>query len=264
MTFIKNNPLTSYFILVFLIMYGLTSVEIFHLFEMSEIILWILGSSAPTISAIIIAYLSDGKMGISNLFKPFLIYKVRFKWYFAAFVITLLSTIISIAYLLLNNIDIPVVNLISLIPILLMTFIMGPLVEEAGWTGFALPKLQAKFSALTASLILGFLWAVWHLPLWFLPDSSQSTMSFGLFLVVLVAVRIIMGWAYNNTRGSIFIAVVFHFFFNLGNTIGVDILGVPMNHFLYLAGSGLVIYAVWVVIIAGPADLSRKHKKIIW
>lgn len=87
-------------------------------------------------------------------------------------------------------------------------------------------------------------------------------MSFGLFLVILVSLRIIMGWAYNNTQGSIFIAVVFHFFFNLGNTIGVEVLGVPMNHFLYLAGTGLVVYAVWVVIIAGPTNLSQGKTRI--
>ncbi len=243
-------------------MYGLASIGIFNLFEIPEIILWLLGSSAPTISAVIIAYLSDGKEGVKTLFKPFLIYKVKTKWYLAAFAITLLSTIISITYLSLNNIDIPTINLLRLIPILIMTFIMGPLVEETGWAGFAQPRLQSKFNALTASVILGFLWGIWHLPLWFLPDSSQSTMSFGLFLAVVISLRIIMGWAYNNTRGSIFIAVVFHFFFNLGNTIGVDILGVPMNHFLYLAGAALVVYAVWVVIVAGPANLSRENSRI--
>jgi len=262
MKLIKNNPLTSYFILVYLIMYGLCSVEIFNLFEMPEIILWLLGSSAPTISAVIITYLSDGKEGINTLFKPFLIYKVKTKWYLAAFAITLLSIVISITYLSLNNIDIPSINLLGLIPILMMTFIMGPLVEETGWAGFAQPRLQSRFNALTASVILGILWGVWHLPLWFLPDSSQSTMSFGLFLVVVVALRTLMGWAYNNTGGSIFIAVIFHFFFNLGNTIGVDILGVPMNHFLYLAGAALVGYAVWVVIVAGPTNLSRENARI--
>ncbi len=70
---IKRNPLICYFVLVFLIMYGLASVEIFNLFEMPEIILWLLGSSAPTISAVIIAYLSEGKEGINKLIKPFLI-----------------------------------------------------------------------------------------------------------------------------------------------------------------------------------------------
>jgi membrane protease YdiL (CAAX protease family) len=264
MTFIKNNPLTSYFILVFLIMYGLGLVGIFNLIEMPEIILWLLGSSAPTISAIIISYICDGRKGINKLLKPFLLYKVKFKWYFAAFAITLISTLISIIYLSLNNIDIPSINFLMLIPSLIMTFIMGPLTEEAGWAGFAQPRLQSKFNALTASIVLGVLWGFWHLPLWFLPGSPQSTMSFWLFLVVVISLRIIMGWAYNNTRGSIFIAVLFHFFFNFGNQIGVEILGVPVNRFLYLAGTALVVYAVWVVIVAGPADLSRKHKKITW
>ena len=73
MTFIKNNPLTSCYVLAFLIMHGLAFIVIFNLFKMPEIILWLLGSLALTLSAIIIAYLSEGKEGINKLIKPFLI-----------------------------------------------------------------------------------------------------------------------------------------------------------------------------------------------
>lgn len=259
---IKTNPLTSYFILVFLMINGFASIEIFHFFEVPKIVLWFLGSSAPTISAIIIAYIVDGKKEVKKLLKPILIFKVNLKWYVAAFAVTFLSTVISISYLSLNSIDVPVINLLGVIPMLIMTFVMGPLVEETGWTGFALPKLQSRFNALSSNIVLGILWGVWHLPLWFLPGSAQSSMSFWLFLVIVVALRIIMGWAYNNTKGSIFIAILFHFFFNLGNQIGVELLGLPMNHFLYLAGVILVFYAVCIVIVSGPENLSRKHKKI--
>lgn len=262
MKIIKNSPLVSYFILVFFIMYGLASIIIFSIFDVPEIILWFLGSSAPTISAIIISYICDGKKWIKKLFKPFFTNKVKCKWYFAWLAITLISTVIAISYLLINNLEIPSIDYLMLIPTIIMVFIMGPLVEESGWAGFAQPRLQSKFNALTASIVLWILWAVWHIPLWFLPGSAQSTMNFWLFLIVVVALRVIMGWAYNNTKGGIFIAVLFHFFFNLWNGIAVEILGVPMNDFLYIAWTALAIYAVWVVIVNGPKNLSKTNERI--
>lgn len=125
-----------------------------------------------------------------------------------------------------------------------------------------MPRLQSKYNALIANLILGILWAVWHIPLWFIPGSAQSTMPFWMFVVVIVALRILMGWAYNNTKGSLIIAVLFHLFFNFESIIGIDILGVPVNSFLYLAGTILVIYAMLVIIITGPTILSCKNEKV--
>ena len=141
---------------------------------------------------------------------------------------------------------------------LLMSFIMGPLLEEAGWSGFALPRLQSKFTPFKASLILGILWAIWHLPLWFIPGTAQSTMSFPMFFIILIALRFIMAWAYNNTNGSLLIAVIFHGFFNFGNAIGVGILKVPMNSFLYIAGTVLIIYSAIILIKTKNLSIGKK------
>ena len=111
--------------------------------------------------------------------------------------------------------------------------------------------------------VVGVLWAVWHAPLWFISGSPQSTMPFWLFFIALLAVRFIMGWAYNNTNGSLIIAVLFHLFFNFSNEFSVGTLGVPMNSFLYLATGALVICAVLVIIFAGPKNLSRKNERVM-
>src|SRR5206468_5078438 len=86
----------------------------------------------------------------------------------------------------------------------------GPLNEELGWRGFALPRLLQRRSPLVASVGLGVLWAFWHLPLYFIPDSGKYGGSFALFLVVVVCMAIFMTAAHLGTRGSLLIAVLFH------------------------------------------------------
>ena len=82
--------------------------------------------------------------------------------------------------------------------------------EEVGWRGYALPALQARYSALIASLILGVMWALWHLPVFFNPDTSYSDLPFFLFVAFLVPVAILMTWLFNSTAGSVFMAMLFH------------------------------------------------------
>ena len=94
----------------------------------------------------------------------------------------------------------------------------GPLGEEIGWRGFALPRLQARFGPLRASLILGLLWAFWHLPHFLTsaqrggPGMSLSVLYFNLpvFLVMVVALSIVFTWVFNRTEGSLFIAMLLH------------------------------------------------------
>ncbi len=262
MKLIMKNPLVSYFVIVFTIMYAAGLIGIFQLFNVPEIALWIIGSFAPTITAVIVLWITDGKPGIKNLFSKFLIWRVSLKWYFAAASILILSIVIAICYLYFNGLTVPEISIVTFFIMLIMSVILGPLSEEAGWSGYALPRLQAKFSALMSSLILGFLWAIWHAPLWFMPGAAQSSMPIWMFIISLMAIRLIMGWAYNNTNGSLLIAVLFHLFFNFGNGYAVEVLGLPIDTIMYMAGSALVIYAILVVIFTDSENLSRRNEKI--
>ena len=99
--------------------------------------------------------------------------------------------------------------------------------EEFGWRGYLLDRLQAQSDprhpaaaghprkALAASLIVGVLWAVWHLPAWFMQDAYQSFLPFWAFLICTTAFSVLMTCLYNNTGGSLFGALVFHTMINL-------------------------------------------------
>jgi uncharacterized protein len=139
----------------------------------------------------------------------------------------------------------PVVFIVSGFIILLL----GPLSEEVGWRGYALDKMQTNFSPIQSSLIIGFVWAFWHLPLFFMPSTlhgSEGFLSFftvGYFLTV-IAYSIIFTWLYNQTQRSILIAVLAHFSINfvIGTLSPFDGLIFILTTILLLV-FGLVIWA---------------------
>jgi membrane protease YdiL (CAAX protease family) len=113
---------------------------------------------------------------------------------------------------------------LSFIFFLISTLFFGPVPEEIGWRGYALPKLQEKFNALGASAILGGLWAVWHLPLFFIQGTYQQEIGFGssdfwIFLLLFLPETILITWVFNNTRQSTLAAILFHFMINLSGEI---------------------------------------------
>jgi membrane protease YdiL (CAAX protease family) len=96
------------------------------------------------------------------------------------------------------------------IPAIITAMFIGP-VEELGWRGFALPLLQRKFAPLWAGLILGAIWALWHIPAFLMSGSPQQSWSFGPFFFGVVALSVIMTAMFNASRGSILIPALFHF-----------------------------------------------------
>jgi membrane protease YdiL (CAAX protease family) len=129
----------------------------------------------------------------------------------------------------------------------------GGLSEEFGWRGYALPKLQSRWNALASSLILGVIWAAWHIPLWFLAGSSQQGTSFWIFLANLVLLSILYTWLVNNARGSILVAVVFH---AISNTVA-QMFPEPTANLFYWIVLGVMV--VLVVVFYGPRKLVREQ-----
>ncbi len=91
------------------------------------------------------------------------------------------------------------------------SFFLAGTVEEIGWRGVALPLLQRRFTPLVAGLVLGFVWALWHLPAFALSGTVQSAWALGPYVVGLLSLSVIMTWLFNVSRGSILVAWIFHF-----------------------------------------------------
>jgi membrane protease YdiL (CAAX protease family) len=224
------------------------------------------------VASLIMTGLTLGKDGVITLLRRFLIWRVGWKWYIAAF---FLMPALQISAILLNaaltqiTIDFntayayqifgPSANLILLIiPFFLFDAIANG--EEIGWRGYVLPRLQSRYSALVSSLIVGAIWGFWHLPK-FLPHWDGAVFSF--FMVSIVARSVLYTWLFNSTKGSLLMTTLFH---ASGNTGGV-LLPVATT-----AASGSltisIIQAVLEVIVAaiviskaGPERLSQTETK---
>jgi uncharacterized protein len=92
----------------------------------------------------------------------------------------------------------------------LVLLIGGPLGEEFGWRGVALLSLEAHFRPPWDSLILGFIWSMWHLPLFFIATSAQHSLPFLLYVLLSIPLSILLTWVYHGTRDSLFMVMLFH------------------------------------------------------
>ena len=220
------------------------------------------------VAALVMTGLTLGKNGILALLKRYLIWRVDVKWYLVAFflipALSFLAILLNAAFtktpidfstVLAYEIFGPSANLLLLIvPFFLFDAIANG--EELGWRGYVLPRLQAKYNALTATLILAVIWAAWHIPKFV---THWDTGTFLWFTVDVIAKSILLTWMFNNTRGSMLLVTLFHASFN---TSGV-LLPIANNmtdaniNMRAIIGILEILAAAIVVLYAGTARLSR-------
>lgn len=130
--------------------------------------------------------------------------------------------------------------------------------EELGWRGYALPRLLRRHGALVASLLLGCVWALWHLPKFLVVGGTHE--GFGWFLLDVLAKAVLFTWLFNHTRGSLLLAIIFHASINT-SAIFLPVMTAVSGDALPFA-LGVVLKWIWVLAIVlgqktrGP-DTSR-------
>jgi membrane protease YdiL (CAAX protease family) len=132
----------------------------------------------------------------------------------------------------------------------------GPLGEEAGWRGYFLPRLLGRLQTLTASLILGLIWAIWHVPLYI--HSNFSTVGRGLnFTTSVVCLTILMTILFHRTRGSLLLAVLFHWSVNVTPDVAEKLLPGVDHSTGFQEGYSLVALIIVTLVAAGVAGWRR-------
>ncbi len=276
-SFIQRYPLLTFFLLafglswIFMITDALGSHGILP-FRLPIPLLIVMGYM-PTLAAVIVSWQTKGKEGVRALCKKLLIARVELGWYvFAIFGIAVMAVI---AVMLYNTFGKgPVVPILSknappfsgplqmILTIVVMYMIVGLVNgEELAWRGFALPRLQSKYNALTSSIVLGVIWTLFHLPLFFTATgSSQAEMSFVSFLISTVSITILYTWVYNNTHGSVLLAYLFHAAANTWTQVfSIDHANQTIN---WILTGVMMLVATVVVLAAGPENLSRTRIRI--
>ena len=234
----------------------------------------LLGTFGPSLAALILLSVTTGKKGVTALLRRLLLWRVGLQWY--AFVLlwpALLSLAASgLAQLfegtapdfahppLLRFSPLPLqVNGIGLLVLLpfafLQQFFGSSMGEELGWRGYALPRLQARQSALLASIVLGLFWGLWHLPLFLTQGDARTSMPFGWFLAGIVLAAIMFTWVYNHTKGSLLIALLFHTATALTSSFLSSAATAPVFEVVVQ----LVVVSM-LVLVTGPTSLSRQQK----
>jgi membrane protease YdiL (CAAX protease family) len=223
LAFVKSHPLISYFFLAYAGMWVmisplvLDSLGMINLSDGASLLFFFLSSlSGPTVAAYVVTGLLEGKAGMLRLFRR--TFQVRAGWQWYVVVLFIFLAIWLGAYSFLYN-GVPLKNLMANPSLLLSAFlpsvIMGLIIpsigEEPGWRGFALPHLQATYGPVAGTIILGTLHGIWHLPALFTPLLGPFTVEgFIVFVLTAAAGTFIYTWVFNNTRGSIWMAMVLH------------------------------------------------------
>jgi uncharacterized protein len=176
--------------------------------------------AGPTLSAFIMTATTEGRAGVRRLLGRLVLWRVGLRWYLFALIgvplIILLGTMVySMEMPNLAALGGPSYLLSYLASFALVTVLGGPLLEEIGWRGFALPRMEPLHGPLLASLILGVLWALWHLPEFLVPSWAASSggggiLSITLFIVFAITVTVVITWVFNNTRASVLLAILVH------------------------------------------------------
>jgi uncharacterized protein len=172
----------------------------------------------PFLSAFVMTSATEGRAGVGRLLRRFVLWRVELRWYLFALLGVPALFVLSVIVLPGVLASFQGQGLASLAPLPLLSlfvsvfFLGGPFGEEPGWRGFALPRLQRLHSPLMGSLILGPLWAFWHLPIFLVPawNFPLTLLNIVLYVISAISFTIVMTWVFNNTKGSVLMAVLMH------------------------------------------------------
>jgi uncharacterized protein len=255
---VKRHSLVAFFMLAYALSWWAWPLYALGLFPNP------VASFGPFLAAIVVLALTDGKAGIVRLFRRMVRWRVAPGWYAVALLLPAVLTAVATMLNVMLGAQTPSPAQFGAWPGILSTFAIVLLVpgvggawEEPGWRGYAVPRLQQGRSALVASLILGVLIAVWHLPLIVVGQVYYSD------IVLILAAVIVFNWVFNNARGSVLIIMLMHAANNAvsGSFFFPMFSGTDFIRESWLVALVWVVVAALVIAISGPSHFSRKHHK---
>jgi len=200
------------------------------------------GAWAPTLAALLITLFTEGRSGVKNLLRGLLKWRVGVRFYVFAIFVTLGLLLLAIGINVLLGGSPPGIEaiaarfgipneqallFIAISPLVFITTIFagGPIAEELGWRGYAQPRMQARTGAAFAGLAIGFIWSLWHLPMFLFFPSVTGQLPIEYYIPLISAMGVLFAWLYNRTGGSVLLCVLFHAGINFAlGIVGVEAL----------------------------------------
>lgn len=271
---VKQKPLLSFFILAYAISWAFTIPFVYLWKEVCNqalkpwLVVFLPGAYGPTIAALLVTALINKKAGLKKLLSKLKLWRVPWIWYglavlFPGLLYSLAVGLSSFQKEALFGFKLEK-RLLSIPLYLLAALPFGPLGEELGWRGFALPKLLQNHSPFRASLLLGIVWTFWHTPMFWYPGAALpsflqlSLLNIGLFLTEITAESVLFTFLYFETKGSVLVAIIFHLSFNSSSGILFSALPKPslrQRLDIYL----IFILLMWISALLSLIFLSRHN-----
>lgn len=261
---IQRHPIVIYFGLAYAISWGgillLVGQKVFQgtALQASDIVLIFLAMCAgPSVTGITMTAVVDGKAGLQSLLSRMGRWRVGLRWYGVALLtapVLILGVLLTLS-ILVSPVFAPGFSAIGMVVGLAAGFF-----EEIGWAGFALPKMQNRYTALTAALLLGILWGAWHFLGGYL--GGQALPVFLSFAVSLVAYRVLIAWMYNHTE-SLLLAQLMHACYT-GSLFVLSYSLPGENTLLFYMVFTAVLWVVATLVVARTGSrLARAHRQVV-
>lgn len=260
MTILRRHPLVSFFVLAYAVTWLLwVPLVIAGVPAFSETRHIPTPAALPGIAigvtgtALFMTAVTQGRAGLRRLLARLTCWDVGVVWYLVALLLIPLSELLITAAAggpqVLRALT-PAA--LAVYPVAFVShFVFGPLFEETGWRGFALPRMQHRFGPLRGSLLLGLLWGGWHfclyLPSWIRSGALAGVVDMAMFVAFTVSVSVLFTWLSNNTRASLLLVMLLHGSVN-GTATYVQLLAdrgtIPHDAAVFCAGFGALITAM--------------------
>ena len=207
----------------------------------------------PTIAAFILVGRESGRAGMRRLLRRAIETGFKKRWWIPTLLLFPIIGLLTTGILMLMGIETAVwtpPTLLTAIGTAVFILLFGGGLEEFGWRGYALDRLQTGQNAIAASLVLGFFWGLWHLPLFFIDTSVQAQAAIPIWEFVLQQklLAVFYTWLYNNTRGTLLVAILFHTIGNTSAALLPPYFGTEIGrwvNFILLAITALLVAITW-------------------